>query len=486
MNRSTIASGCVILVLWALFSSIYLGYHEYITGTLPDILYFQLFLIPVLIAALSWSWWSIWIVGIISTFIIWGLRYYLHPMSEVQLSNLPFLFWAPGLLLFLQSLSIGAVIFNKEKRIRKLRDELVLQISDINRQQAQFNKSELLLDNLQKNNLKLSSMIMNLTTHSRLLNEKLRAAEITKSGIEAIYRLINPDYCAIYMVPPRYAMLVLAEQRGTPLESSLPKEVPFGQGLLGRVAERQQTIKKEDSYVAESGLDSQSPRAITVAIPVSFLHKVLGVIYVEKGSAVRDELFILETLAAFIGMALHNAEVVQEKQMEAMTDGLTKLYNHEYFLERMRDAVAASRRYHRLLSLIMLDVDHFKHYNDTNGHQMGDIVLEEVAKIIKNNVRGADIAARYGGEEFAIILPDTDVRGAEKVGDKIRLTISEYYFSNRESQPLGKVTCSVGVGIMSEKISSAEELIEIADQALYRAKHNGRNRVELGAQEVIP
>ncbi len=480
MNRTAITCGFIILILWGTFSGIYLGYHEYFVGNLPEILYFQLFLLPILVTALFWPWWSVWIIGFISATIVLGLRYYV----SLQLFNFSYVFWSPGLLIFLQSFCIGLVILDKEQRIRQLRDELIHQISDLNRQRTQFNKSDLLLDNIQKNNLKLSSMIMNLTTHSRVINEKLSAPEIIKTGIEAIHKLINPDYCAIYMVPPKYAMLVLAEEYGTPLEVPLPNEIAFGQGLLGRVAERQQTIRKEDSYIVGSDLNGQSPRAITVAIPVAFLHKVLGVIYFEKSAAVRDELFILETLAAFIGMALHNAEVVQEKQMEAMTDGLTKLYNHEYFLGRLKDAVAASIRYRHTLSLIMLDVDHFKHYNDTNGHQMGDIVLEEVAKIIKNNVRGADISARYGGEEFAIILPDTDVHGAEKVADKIRITISEYYFSNRESQPLGKITCSMGVGSMNSKISSAEELIEIADQALYRAKNNGRNRVELAKEEI--
>ena len=204
--------------------------------------------------------------------------------------------------------------------------------------------------------------------------------------------------------------------------------------------------------------------------------------YVETNtSSIRDELLILETFASFIGMALHNSEVVETQRIEAITDGLTKLYNHESFVSRLREIFAGAKRYQHKLSLLMLDVDYFKQYNDTNGHQMGDLVLEEVAQTIKHCTRASDIPARYGGEEFAVILTDTDIQGAYTVAEKIRQAIASHYFRNRESQPSGKLTCSIGVGTLVEKIMTAEELIEITDQALYSAKHKGRNRVEIAA-----
>lgn len=161
----------------------------------------------------------------------------------------------------------------------------------------------------------------------------------------------------------------------------------------------------------------------------------------------------------------------------ATTDGLTELYNHRYFQEQMQMQCAHAERYNSVFSLIILDIDFFKQFNDNYGHQSGDAVLRQVSMTLKKNVRAADIVCRYGGEEISIILPNTNNDMAVNIAEKLRSIIAEKTFhltSNRES----KVTVSLGVSTYGEIDGiNAQDLISAADKRLYNAKENGRNRV---------
>lgn len=160
----------------------------------------------------------------------------------------------------------------------------------------------------------------------------------------------------------------------------------------------------------------------------------------------------------------------------ATTDGLTDLYNHRFFQEQMSMNIADCKRYGRKFSLIMIDIDFFKKFNDTYGHQAGDAVLRGVAHTLKKNVRSSDVVCRYGGEEMAIILKDTDYNQAYIAADKICKTIAEKPFkiaANTEKQ----VTISLGVSTYPENGETTQEMIEFADKGLYAAKENGRNQV---------
>lgn len=162
---------------------------------------------------------------------------------------------------------------------------------------------------------------------------------------------------------------------------------------------------------------------------------------------------------------------------EAMTDGLTGLANRKSFDKTLRNAILAATDENEPLSLLMLDIDHFKSFNDNFGHQIGDQVLRLVARTLTDGIKGRDYAARYGGEEFAIILPDTPASAAVAVANSLRRSVESKEVINRSSnESLGKITMSIGVAEF-EKGELMTDLIERADAALYTAKHNGRNQV---------
>lgn len=159
-------------------------------------------------------------------------------------------------------------------------------------------------------------------------------------------------------------------------------------------------------------------------------------------------------------------------------DGLTEVYNHGYFCEILAEKVKIGEKENTPVSMIFLDIDYFKNYNDIYGHQKGDYVLKRVGEIIKNNIRDEDIPARYGGEEFAIILPDTYEKQALDIAEKLRIEIENEVFYGEENQPNGKLTASIGVSVYPDKAQNDVELIKSADDALYRAKFFYKNRVE--------
>ncbi|WP_102401111.1 bifunctional diguanylate cyclase/phosphohydrolase [Haloimpatiens massiliensis] len=159
-------------------------------------------------------------------------------------------------------------------------------------------------------------------------------------------------------------------------------------------------------------------------------------------------------------------------------DGLTGVYNHRYFQEVLKEKINEAKELEENLSIIFLDIDYFKYYNDLYGHQNGDKVLEKIGSILRDNVREKDVVARYGGEEFAVIMPKTVEEVAMQVAEKIRLAVENYKFQGEENQPNGNLTVSIGVSSFPDKAKNDLELLKSVDDALYRAKFFHKNRVE--------
>ncbi|MFQ5823763.1 MAG: diguanylate cyclase [bacterium] len=159
----------------------------------------------------------------------------------------------------------------------------------------------------------------------------------------------------------------------------------------------------------------------------------------------------------------------------AITDGLTGLYNYRYFKEHLQQELNRARRHNLNVSVAMIDIDYFKHYNDTNGHPAGDMILKGIARLLKENIRNIDLAARYGGEEFALVLIETNKASTKIVAEKIRKLVEDHSFACEETQPQGKITISMGVATFPEDGKEFKTLVNVADKRLYLAKQAGRN-----------
>jgi diguanylate cyclase (GGDEF)-like protein len=218
-------------------------------------------------------------------------------------------------------------------------------------------------------------------------------------------------------------------------------------------------------------------------LPLLYERDILGilVLLMEKtnalGSNQRD---LLEVLVNQAATSLANARFHGEIERLAVTDGLTGLFNHRHFQERLAQEFNRVRRSAEPVSLLLIDIDFFKKINDTYGHPVGDSVLRKVADIIRRTIRTVDIPARYGGEEFAVILVGSDAGGAVKMAERLRKSVADTkLFSDRNTF---SVTISIGISTYTKDIRGKEVLIERADEALYDAKESGRNRSVLWSE----
>jgi diguanylate cyclase (GGDEF)-like protein len=244
---------------------------------------------------------------------------------------------------------------------------------------------------------------------------------------------------------------------------------------------REAVFTRELVYDAEDGTSAQNDKRVTeVAVPLLFNASVLGVLEVEttKERILQPyDLDLLRSLAGQIAMTIAHAAYVAKVEREASTDGLTGLYNRRFFIATLKREFSRAFRFNRPLSLFMIDIDYFKNYNDTNGHLMGDQVLISVANLIKSHCREVDCVVRYGGEEFAVLLPETTADEAYFIAERVRTAVEGYPFPNRQTQPGGKVTVSIGIASAPQQASTYSELVDFADMALYSVKRSIKNQV---------
>jgi len=216
-----------------------------------------------------------------------------------------------------------------------------------------------------------------------------------------------------------------------------------------------------------------------VLIPLKAKDKINGIIvadnFITKEPISKDDLRMLTMLANQAGLAIENSQLYEKTVMLAQLDSLTELWNHGYFQYLLLDELEKSRTTQSPLSLIMIDIDHFKIYNDTLGHQAGDKILKELAVLIKNQSRKMDFVCRYGGEEFGIILPQTDKQEAFMIAERLRADIEKHAFAHEDILPTKQLTASIGISSFPEDGLLPTELINASDKALYHAKNKGRN-----------
>lgn len=217
-----------------------------------------------------------------------------------------------------------------------------------------------------------------------------------------------------------------------------------------------------------------------ISVPLVAKARALGIVLIEQvipNAFDNENVRLLEILAQQVSIAIDNARLYQQMQEMATIDGLTGIYNRIHFQNRLTEEFLKAREQHGDLALIMFDIDHFKRFNDTHGHQFGDLVLKSICSWVREHLRKADLFARYGGEEFVILMPHTSMALAFEKAEELRAGIARMMITDRVIST--SVTVSMGVSAFPEAARTEMQLVKAADDALYEAKNGGRNQVRI-------
>lgn len=348
-----------------------------------------------------------------------------------------------------------------------------------------------------------------ITTTNRRLEESLKELSILFNISQSMTASIDPEELCNKlsevvrknMSVDEFAILLLDEDSGRlevkaacgfrKKDEVRALSFKLGEGISGQVAKTQESI-----YVADTHLDKeylhykgvQPGQGSFLSIPVVTKNKTLGVINFSRhrvDAFSSQEIHMLKAISGQLAIALDNARLYAKTKELSAIDELTQVYNRRYFQNILEMEFKRAKRFNRSLSLLMIDVDHFKRFNDTCGHVEGDHLLTNMAMAFKDNLREVDTIARYGGEEFAVVLPNTTASDAYQVGDKICKLIRELSLQWIPAGRRRRITVSIGVASFPEDAKSSDALIDHADIALYQAKGAGRNRVVAYQEEPM-
>jgi diguanylate cyclase (GGDEF)-like protein len=215
--------------------------------------------------------------------------------------------------------------------------------------------------------------------------------------------------------------------------------------------------------------------------------KIIGIVFVNdfiRRRFTAQEISLLKLTSTIAATSIDKARSLEVAMMLAITDELTGLYNHRYFIQRLSQEVRRAARYRKSVLLALLDIDYFKQYNDTFGHLKGNEVLRQLAGVIKEQFRDVDVISRFGGEEFAVIMPETSSKKALVALTRLRKRVAQFPFKGRDRLSRKKITVSIGVAAYPLNSMDTQNLIQRADEALYRAKDRGRNRVVFSTARI--
>jgi diguanylate cyclase (GGDEF)-like protein len=362
-------------------------------------------------------------------------------------------------------------------RSENARDHLQ-QRADSQRQRA--NELERRLQNSEEMVQKLQRSVREMPEVAQRLTATRDLREIPHRTLEMVMEIFDPTYAVFYRMVREELVAVAALGDS---EFGVGHRVAMGEGIVGWTASKQLPYTPEDAKF-ESGIVKERHLAkgvpengFSVCLPIMSGERTIGVILV--GPSQRDLPHMPEigrTIALIASVTITSALVLKQQRMLAKTDGLTGLLNKTHTLSRLRDLIASDGGT-RVVSLFIFDIDHFKHYNDTNGHLPGDELLKDLSVLLKETSREDELVGRYGGEEFLLVMPGTAKSEGLSAAERIRCMIAEHDFPFGETQPLGRVTVSGGLATWPHDGDDVDTLIRAADEALYQAKREGRNRV---------
>ncbi len=315
---------------------------------------------------------------------------------------------------------------------------------------------------------------------SKEVSSKLEMSQLLPSIMEAFVRAGNVKKGSIMLYDREKDLLEIKTAKGLSQRAIDNVKLHLGEGIGGRVAETGESILINDTTKNSvykdffSGDMKGRPRETLLCLPLMFKGEILGVVTLDSKISgqqfIRNDERLLSILASQSAISINNARTYEL----AITDGLTKLYIRRYFFNRLNEEIEKSSRYRHPFSLLFLDIDHFKEFNDTYGHQMGDKALIHLSKIMIDKTRTVDICARYGGEEFIIILPETQKDSGLILAERLRKSIEVSSFVGLGHEY--KIRVSIGLAEYRQDMTS-KELIKEADKNLYKAKETGRNKV---------
>ncbi|NTV79749.1 MAG: sensor domain-containing diguanylate cyclase [Clostridiales bacterium] len=346
----------------------------------------------------------------------------------------------------------------------------------------QIKKLNLRINNLSQLNSRYLNFMLKIPAIIQRMNSTLKLHDISIAIIELVNDVVITDKVELYLFDASENLLKKLspdENTGKGIEQE-QVQYAIGEDMIGAVAEHRFVMMREHY----NKLYSQQPRnkdlkaQLWMAVPIIFKERLLGVIGIgEIENPVGNESDLLRMIADISSVALLNQILLKEAQHKANTDQLTGLSNRNYLHQVAQYQMEKAVREGTGISVILFDIDNFKNYNDTNGHNAGDTLLIELSRLMHGSTRKEATLARYGGEEFIIMLPGISKEGAFAYADRLRKEISQYSFPHKEKQPLGFVSISGGIASFPEDGDSIDKVIQNADKALYRAKSEGKNRV---------
>jgi two-component system cell cycle response regulator len=335
----------------------------------------------------------------------------------------------------------------------------------------------------------LSSSRTQLERAVRRVGETLRSTHDMKQMLESIVNTaadaVLADAAVLWMFTATRESVYPAIIRGVVGRSM--ESIKVGDGIAGQVAERGNSIVLPGDDVLPRRARTEPDFPVTAAIPLFSQARLMGVLTVYRKDPeqlfTRADTDTMIFLAEQGGVAIENVLLHEDAQRLSLTDGLTGVWNRRYFQMQFRQVLATASRFDRAFSIMMLDLDHFKRVNDTHGHQRGDAILVEFSQRVSGALREIDTFARYGGEEFICLLAETGLGGAATTAEKIREVIKSEPFGGLGDEPIS-LTVSIGVASYPEHGDSFRGLVEAADQAMYRAKQEGRDRVRTAGSQL--
>ncbi len=323
---------------------------------------------------------------------------------------------------------------------------------------------------------------------TRSLNSTLELNEILSLVTEMVGVTLGVDQCTVMLLEEGSKTLRVSAGFGIDEASFASFLLPVGQGASGIAAQSRESVYLPDvnvdpRYVKNPQQPAERDQSL-LSVPMICKEKLVGVLnYVRhaKNAFSENDVMLLKLVSSQAAMAIVNARLYSETKELSLTDELTGAFNRRHLFARLEMEIARSQRFHSSVGVVMIDIDHFKHLNDTSGHPAGDQALKEVSDLLRHSIRKVDTLARYGGEEFVVVLPQVTREEAFEVADKLRKGVEKTHFPFGERQPGGRLTISLGVAVFPADGDSLEKVVDASDSALYASKRGGRNQVNLFA-----